>query len=164
MAAGGGTMQRDLKGMLDGAVGGAIGTAAMSAVMLGAQKLGLMGKQPPEAIAEAALDAGGAYRRDERMENALATLLHFGFGAGVGALFGVLRRRLPPTAPAALDGIVFASLVWFTSYEGWVPALGILPPASDDRPGRPQSMLLAHVIFGAVLGGFVGRREMRCDR
>jgi hypothetical protein len=152
-------VQRDLKAILDGAMGGGIGTVAMSALMLGAQKAGLMGKQPPEAIAEAALDAGGAHQRDEGEENALASVLHFAFGIGVGALFGLLRRRLPPDAPAAMDGIVFASLVWVTSYEGWIPALGILPPASRDRPGRPQSMYLAHVLYGAVLGGFVGGRE-----
>jgi hypothetical protein len=152
-------VRRDLKAILDGTVGGAIGTAAMSALMLGAQKVGLMGKQPPEAITEAALDAGGAHHRDEKAENALATLLHFAFGMGVGALFGLLRRRMPPNAPAVMDGIVFASLVWVTSYEGWVPALGILPPASRDRPGRPQSMYLAHVLYGAVLGGYVGSRE-----
>lgn len=154
-------MQRNVKAILNGAVGGAIATAAMSALMLTAQRLGLMGKQPPEAITEVALDAGGAHHRDEGTENALASVLHFAFGMGVGALFGLLRRHLPKKVPAAVDGVVFASFIWVSSYEGWVPALGILPPASEDRPGRPQSMYLAHIVYGAVLGGFVGSRECR---
>ena len=154
-------MQRDVKATFNGAIGGGIATAAMSALMLAAQKLGLMGKQPPEAITEAALDAGGAHNRDEETENVLASVLHFAFGMGMGVLFGLLRRRLPHDVPATVDGIVFASFVWVSSYEGWVPALGILPAASEDRPGRPQSMYLAHVVYGAVLGGFVGSRERR---
>jgi hypothetical protein len=154
-------VQRDMKAILNGAIGGGMATAAMSALMLTAQHLGLMGKQPPEAITEAALDAGGARHRDEGTENALASALHFAFGMGVGALFGLLRRHLSKDVPAAIDGIVLASFVWVSSYEGWVPALGILPPASEDRPGRPQSMYLAHVVYGTVLGGFVGRCECR---
>jgi hypothetical protein len=150
---------RDVKALVDGAMGGGVATAAMSGCVLVAQWLGLMGKQPPEAITEAVLDAGGAHHRDEGTENAIASILHVAFGMGIGALFGLLRCRLPRDVPATRDGIVFASFVWVSSYEGWVPALGILPPASQDRPGRPQSMCLAHLVYGAVLGGFVGSRE-----
>ncbi len=151
-------MQRDVKAILDGALGGAVGTAGMSALMLAAGKAGLMGEHPPDKIAGAALDAAGVHARDEEDQDALATALHFGFGIGCGALFGLLHRRLPFHVPAALHGIVFASLIWVTSYQGWVPALGIMPPASEDRPDRPRIMFLVHLVYGAILGVIVARR------
>jgi len=151
-------MQRDVKAICDGGLGGAVGTVGMSAFMLAAGKAGLMGEHPPDTIAGAALDAVGIHTRDEEDQNALAILLHFGFGIGSGVLFGVLHRRLPFRVPATLHGVVFASIIWVTSYQGWIPALGIMPPASEDRPDRPRVMYLAHLIYGALLGGVVARR------
>ncbi len=151
-------MQRDVKAILDGGLGGVVGTIGMSAFMLAAGKAGLMGEHPPDTIAGAALDAVGIHTRDEEDQNALAILLHFGFGIGSGVLFGVLHRRLPFRVPAALHGMVFASIIWVTSYQGWIPALGIMPPASEDRPDRPRVMYLAHLVYGALLGAIVARR------
>jgi hypothetical protein len=154
-----GAMQRDMRAILDGALGGVVGTAGMSAFMLAAGKAGLMGEHPPDTIAGAALDAVGIRQQDEEAQNALAILLHFGFGISCGMLFGVLHRRLPLRLPAALHGMIFAAIIWVTSYQGWIPALGIMPPASEDRPDRPRIMLLAHLIYGAILGGVVARRR-----
>jgi hypothetical protein len=47
--------------------------------------------------------------------------------------------------------------VWALSYQGWVPALGILPPASRDQPGRQWTMVAAHVVYGVVLGAMERR-------
>jgi len=152
-------MQRDIKAVVDGAIGGGIGTTGMSVVMLVAGQAGLMGAQPPEVITAAALDAGSIDERDEKTRDVLASLLHFGFGIGMGALFGLLHRRLPLRISATAQGVIFGSLIWVTSYQGWVPALGIMPPASRDRPDRPRVMLLAHWVYGALLGAAVARRE-----
>ncbi|HEY7908511.1 MAG TPA: DUF6789 family protein [Thermomicrobiales bacterium] len=152
-------MQRDIRAILDGALGGVVGTAGMSAFMLAAGKAGLMGEHPPDTIAGAALDAVGVQQQDEEALDALAILLHFGFGVSCGTLFGLLHRRLPFRVPAALHGMVFASIIWVTSYQGWIPALGIMPPASEDRPDRPRVMLLAHLVYGAILGNIVARRS-----
>lgn len=152
-------MQCDVKAFLDGALGGVAGTAGMSAFMLAAGKAGLMGGQPPDKIAGAALDAADIHARTEEEQDALATLLHFGFGISCGTLFGVLYRRLPFRVPAALHGMFFAFLIWVTSYQGWIPALGIMPPASRDHPRRPITMILAHLIYGAILGNVVARRS-----
>lgn len=152
-------MQRDVRAIVDGALGGVVGTAGMSAFMLAAGKAGLMGEQPPDKIAGAVLDAADIHMREEEEQDALAMLLHFGFGISCGALFGVLHRRLPFRVPAALEGMIFAFLIWATSYQGWIPALGIMPPASRDHPRRPLTMILAHFIYGALLGTVVARRN-----
>jgi hypothetical protein len=152
-------MQRDVKAILDGALGGAVGTVGMSGLMLAAGKTGLMGEQPPDKIAGAALDTAGVHARDEKEQDAAATLLHFGFGIGCGALFGLLHRRLPFHVPGALHGMFFAIVVWAASYQGWIPALGIMPPASKDRPDRQRVMFVAHLLYGALLGIVVERRS-----
>jgi len=43
-------------------------------------------------------------------------------------------------------------------YMGGLPALGIMPRADRDRPGRPQSMALAHIVYGGVLAALLRRR------
>ncbi|MDQ6908839.1 MAG: DUF1440 domain-containing protein [Chloroflexota bacterium] len=156
-------MQRDMKAVLDGALGGAIGTAGMSGLMLAAGKAGLMGEQPPDKIVGAALNAAGIHDTDEKARDALATVLHFAFGMGFGALFGPLHRRLPFRAPGALHGMLFATLIWATSYQGWIPGLNIMPPASEDRPDRSRVMLLVHLVYGALLGSVVARRGSAPD-
>jgi len=47
------------------------------------------------------------------------------------------------------------------SYMGWVPAVGLMPVATRDEPRRPVVMVLAHGVYGAVLGALVGRRSRR---
>lgn len=151
-------MQRDVRAIVDGALGGAIGTAAMSAVMAAGAKLGLLGTAPPETIAAQALAAVGIRRRKEEAQDVLTVVGHVGFGIAIGALFAVLHRRLRLPIPSAIHGIVFATIVWVVSYKGWVPALGLMPPPERDRPGRPATMLVAHWVFGWTLGAIVGRR------
>lgn len=151
-------MQRDIKAIVDGGLGGCLGTAAMSLLMLAAEEAGLMGGHPPKKIVTAALDAIGMGGQSDRTENVLAALTHFGFGVAAGSLFAVLHRRLHLPIPPAVHGIIFGSLVWGASYKGWVPALGIMPPAERDKLARPEVMLIAHWIYGCTLGMVVGDR------
>ncbi len=134
-----------------GAAAGAAGTVAMSAVMLVGQRQGRLGKQPPEQITEAGLDAADA-DADEPTEHALATAAHLGFGAGAGAAFELLGLRKAPL-PAEVVGALYGLTVWAASYAGWIPAAGILPPPSRDRDDRVATMLTAHLVYGITLGG-----------
>ncbi len=140
----------------------AVATLAMSGLMLGAQRAGLMRKQPPEKITERFLDELHV-QRSESAENAWSTIAHFGFGTACGGLFGALRGRLLRAHPVN-EGILFGTLVWAGSYCGWIPTLGIMPPPTRDRPGRSITMLAAHIVFGAVLGGLTPRVTVRGPR
>jgi len=136
-----------------GAGAGIGATVVMSALMLAGRRAGLTGELPPERIAREAVQAttGRAARPGE--EHAIATIGHFGFGAVAGALYGILTRESRGGAAAgARSGIVFATAIWLISYQGWVPGLHILPPASRDRPGRVATMIAAHWVYGAILG------------
>src|SRR5678815_5558096 len=99
-------MQRDAKALLDGTIGGVIGTVTMSLLMLTARRAGLLGRHPPEVIADKALDTLGWHKHSEQTRNALAAALHVGFGATAGALFGLLQRRLRSPIGAAGQGVL----------------------------------------------------------
>lgn len=152
-------MQRDVKAVLDGSVGGVIGTALMSATMMAGKRLGLLGEHPPELLAAAMLRGSRVPTMKGQTQDALAVAAHFAFGIGAGALFAVLHRRLRLPIHAAIHGALYGTGVWAVSYIGWIPALGIMPSADHDRPGRPLVMVLAHWIFGGVLGSWVGRSD-----
>lgn len=143
---------------------GALATIPMTAVMVAAQRLGLMGRQPPEKITDAMLDRIDVSPPREQRRG-LAALAHLGFGAAAGALFAALRAGRPSPGRAMLEGAAYGTAVWTGSYAGWVPALGIMPAPEDDRRGRPASMVLAHWIYGATLGLVLatarGRRARR---
>jgi hypothetical protein len=138
--------------MTRGAAAGTVATAAMSALMLAAGRVGVMGRQPPEAIVRQAGALAAAEPRG-RLADALATVAHVAFGAGSGAAYALL----PPTRRPVARGVAVATGVWAVSYAGWVPALGALPRADRDRTPRQAVMLAAHVVYGAVLGALDDR-------
>jgi hypothetical protein len=139
-----------------GALAGINATALMSLTMLGAKRVGALGAMPPEKITSKFLNAHGI-ARSRKQQDALATALHFGFGAGAGAVFGVVAPRAP-VARIPL-GIAYGAAIWGVSYAGWIPGLGIMPPPLRDRKDRQAAMLAGHLIYGAALGILVGRRE-----
>ncbi len=151
-------MEQAIERVGRGTVAGIGATTAMSAVMLAAQRAGLVGKLPPEHITERFLDALHISRTRPE-QKAVTVLSHYGYGAATGALFGMVQGRVAPRHPI-LEGIAFGGLVWLLSYAGWVPAAGILPaPSRDRRPGRQLTLVLVHVVFGGVLGWLARRRR-----
>jgi hypothetical protein len=104
---------------------------------------------------------------DDGQHEALAWVSHFGYGATMGAIYGLLdervRRRLsesirsvPPVAWDAAQGTAFGLLVWAASYMGWLPAAGIMKPATRRRGSRNALIVTAHVVYGAALGLITG--------
>jgi hypothetical protein len=135
-----------------GALHGAAATAAMSAWLLLARKSGWSGRLPPEKIATTILARLGR-RPLGRERHAAAILSHFAYGAGLGGLFGLVpSRHLRGRAAAAGCGTLFGLGVWAANYAGWLPALALMPAPRRDRTGRQVTMVVGHLVFGAVLG------------
>ena len=138
-----------------GAAAGSAATIAMSALMLGAKRIGITGTLPPVLIARDALRAIDHKTPVAEEEHALAAVAHLGFGAAAGALFAILTEGADAARSrwiAASMGMLYASGIWLVSYQGWVPALGIIPRASRDRRGRAATMAVAHLVYGGALG------------
>jgi len=135
---------------LRGAIAGAGATAIMSIVMMASERVGLMGRHPPERIAEHGLEASDE-APDERAVKAVGAVAHFAFGTAGGAAFGVIAGARDPGTAQRL-AVPWAIAIWLVSYFGWIPAMHVLPPPSEDRPGRAWTMLVAHLVYGASLG------------
>lgn len=158
--------------ILAGALAGTIATVPMTATMAAARAV-LPGAArdplPPRQITEHALDAAAeatgaatgvatpaAGDLSERGRETATTLAHYAFGAGAGALYGLVAAAAP-AAPPVVRGVVWGITVWAGSYLGWLPALRLLPPATKDSPQRAVIMVAAHVVWGGTLGALTHR-------
>ncbi|MCH6472342.1 DUF1440 domain-containing protein [Sinomonas terrae] len=137
-----------------GASAGVAATAAMTTVFGAAGASGLIHRQPPEKIVRTLFPSLPTTGKE-----ALALASHVGYGMSGGALYSCLvpfRFQDPGT------GTVFGAMVWLAGYEGWLPAMDILPPAHEDRPGRAANVFIAHLVYGWTLGWAARRlREKR---
>lgn len=61
-------------------------------------------------------------------------------------------RSLLQLARNIWTGATYGFVVWNAGYEGWLPLLGILPPAHRDARGRAITMLVAPTVYGVALG------------
>ena len=159
-----GEMVEPRRALRDGAVAGLVATATMSAVMLAARRLGVMGEDPPRQMTDVVLDSVRQERSPAWLRNGLAATSHFAFGAVLGAGFALAHRRYPEPGGLLPRGVITASGVWLVSYQGWIPALGLMPPARRDQPGRPATMLVAHWVYGATLALCLGWGERRAAK
>lgn len=139
-----------ISGLVHGALAGAGATAAMSIVMKVSERVGLMGQQPPERIVERGMASAGEPPNPDAVD-AMAGVAHLVFGTVSGVAFGLLMNSQQPRTAQRL-AMPWALAIWLVSYFGWIPALRILPPPPEDRPGRAWTMLLAHVVYGGTLG------------
>ena len=147
-------------GLLDtairGVAAGILATIPMTAVMVLGQRATRYGRLPPEALVKnaealASRDANGDETRDSG-SGVRWRAAHLLAGAAFGVLYAVVFRHLATAIPAPMRGLVFGLSVWFVSYQGVAPALNLLPPATDDVRARQATNVIAHAVFGGVLG------------
>lgn len=144
--------------ILLGAVAGLAATAPMSLAMkLMHERLPRREQYPlpPRQITEEIAERAGVNEQlDEEEREAATWASHFAYGAACGALYGALGERLD--ARPALAGAAFGVAVWAGSYLGWLPAAGLLSPATEHPARRNALMIAAHVVWGAAAGSIVG--------
>ena len=143
--------------LLLGALAGFAATAPMSLAMK------LMHEQlpeheqyplPPRAVAmNIAAEAGVREELDEPEREGLTWASHFAYGTACGALYATVAQRTP--LPPVVSGMAFGLAVWAGSYLGWLPATGILSPATEHPARRNALMIGAHLVWGAAAGAIV---------
>ncbi|HYE76795.1 MAG TPA: DUF1440 domain-containing protein, partial [bacterium] len=144
-----------LRRLSAGAAWGAAATAAMSVVMVGARRAGLvLSTTEPKVITEAGLEVADV-GVSEQTTNVLASMAHVGYGSAMGAAFGLMQPRVP--VPPVASGAIYGLGIALASYEGWVPAAGIMPSLRHQEPPRRWQLVLSHLVYGAVLGRLVAR-------
>ena len=142
-----------LPNVLAGAAAGLVATAPMTLLMKALHTQLPAEEQyplPPRQITVNAADAVGMAPEDEDTQHNLTLAAHFAYGATCGAIYSTLEDRVG--GPAAVKGIGFGLAVWAGSYLGWLPAAGLLAPATKQPARRTALMVAAHVVWGATAG------------
>ena len=150
-------MDRGLTGAFAGIAATAAMTIAVDAMFSRLPRQQRYPLPPREITAKVAADAGLARHLSESRRVDATLISHFAFGAAVGALYPFIARRMP--GPPMVNGIAYGIAVWAGSYLGWIPAFGILRPATEHPAARNVVMILAHVVWGAVTGVVADRLE-----
>jgi hypothetical protein len=125
---------------------GAIAAMAMTGMRAFTIDLGVVQESPPQAILRQR--ARGLLRRVPRKRRrAGIELAHWAYGAGGGAVYGLLPDRLRLRAWA---GPAYGLLVWLGFELGVAPALGL---SQAKRPRKVERLALAadHLLYGLIL-------------
>ncbi len=118
-------------------------TACQTAVMK------IQGGQPSTVPGQVAQRVGeGVFDRrvpDDRL-GVLTQVVHWSYGTGWGAAYGVAQASLP--APIALSGPLFALVNWTTGSAVGLPAMRLAPPVRQ-RPAQGTAIELGyHLVYG----------------
>jgi hypothetical protein len=145
------------------AMRGTLATGAMSLFMWAAWRSHLLGSPPPRKLTERFLRLWTPAPHSASVFS-LTGLSHVGFGVLAAIPFSYLASRFRTKAARIAAGGVYGGAVWAAMYQGALPALELMPKPRRDRPGRPTSMLIAHLIYGGTLGALFGERNFRDPR
>lgn len=128
--------------LLVGAIAGVAGTMAMTAAMRRLHaRLPARERYPltPREI----IDSAGAPQGEAAQ--AITIAAHFAYGAACGALLAAADTRMTRSS-----GALAGSAIWLGSYMGWIPALGLLAPATEHPLRRNALMVSVHIVWGAA--------------
>lgn len=149
-------MRNMLLKLAAGAVGGAVVTLVMQKSMPLSRKLPerlqpqMPRQDPGHFMVEQAEKIVG--RLSPKVHSGAAHGLHVAYGSAwpiaLAALSGVLGLRSIGKTLAA--GAALGAVVWLVGYEGWLPAVGLAPPAHRVPLTKNASGLVSHVAYGAL--------------
>jgi uncharacterized membrane protein YagU involved in acid resistance len=142
-----------------GAIAGFVGTMAMTAAMRRLhRRLPPKERYPltPREIVDSGAKQAGVPLRGEAAKD-VSAVAHFAYGAVTGAMLAAMNPD-----PKKKTGAVYGAAVWLASYMGWIPAVGILKPATRHPPRRNVLMIGVHLIWGAATAAAI--RELRLAR
>jgi len=128
--------------LLIGAIAGIAGTMAMTSAMRRLHAR-LPAKERYPLTPREIVDSAGAPQGEAA--KAITIAAHFAYGAACGALLAAADTRM-----SRASGALAGSAVWLGSYMGWIPALGLLTPATDHPLRRNALMVSVHIVWGTA--------------
>jgi putative membrane protein len=143
------------RGAVVGLVGGLLAAGAMSIAHRILADLSPPAQSPPSAepedstvkVASAATRLVG-YRLAEDQKAVAGSVVHYAFGAGVGAVYGAAAEIVPRVTTAF--GLPFGVAVWLGAHVVAVPALGLAEPPTRQPIGKEAKEFGLHLVYGAV--------------
>jgi uncharacterized membrane protein YagU involved in acid resistance len=145
--------------LLIGGIAGFVGTMAMTAAMRRMHgRLPRKERYPltPREIVDSTAAKAGAILPDEAAKD-ITTAAHFAYGAAMGALIAAMNPK-----PSKPTGALAGAAIWLASYMGWIPAVGLLEPATRHPPRRNALMIGSHLVWGWWTAAAM--RELRLAR
>jgi uncharacterized membrane protein YagU involved in acid resistance len=88
-------------------------------------------------------------------------LVHYGFGASMGLLYGAAAAATPLVTVGA--GTAFGAAVWLGAHAVVVPVLGLARSPLREPPGKEALELVLHLAYGLTVG-LVHRAFVRASR
>jgi len=132
------------RGIVYGALGGIIGAACMTVVRLLARRRGVIDKTVSQTAEEwLTAHTHVPFPEEPALHHALDQALHLGYGATLGAAYGMAGR-------ARLPGLIFGLATWFFGSWALMPALGAKRPPWRKSLGENAVDLAAHALYGSV--------------
>jgi uncharacterized membrane protein YagU involved in acid resistance len=148
------------RGIIAGLVGGLVAAGAMSIVHKGLAGIGAGARpQTPPANQhqneDATVKVADSVARwllhrplREDTKPLAGTLVHYAFGASVGALYGGVAAVMPRVTTAA--GLPFGAAVWLGAHVITVPAMGLAEPPTRQPPTKEGLEFVLHLVYGTV--------------
>ncbi len=136
--------------VLRSTMSGAVGAAAMTGMRALTVNLGLVEKTPPRAM----IDKKGLFRLVPRKKRRAAIeVMHWGYGAQGGALFGLLPEHM---RRPVWSGPAYGLVLWLGFELVIAPAMG-LKHAKGSRPAARLAFAADHALYGCVVSEMGGR-------
>lgn len=142
---------RHWRGIIAGLVGGVIAAGAMSLVHKGFRAQSTERQQSEDATVRVA-DSVSRWLVNRPLPDdkkpLAANIVHYAFGAGVGALYGGVADVAPRVIVAF--GLPFGVAVWLGAHVIMVPALGLAAPPTRQPASKEAPEFGLHLVYGAV--------------
>ena len=135
-----------------GAAGGAIGALIMgqaakaTAKVVGAQPP--KGEDPTEKVANAVAKKVTGHRLREPARKSGGQVVHYAFGAAMGALYALLAEDVPFVT--AGRGALFGAAIYAGAHALAVPAIGLAPGPLESGAKLESAEFSAHLAYGTV--------------
>ena len=165
------TRRAAVTSVIGGLLGGLLGAGVMTAGH--ALVTGIGGKDAAPSVNQAADDDATVkvatrvsqlvrHRPLAPSEKARAgDLVHYGFGATMGALYGAAAAVTPVVTIGA--GTAYGGAVWLGAHAIVVPALGLARSPLREPPGKEALELVLHLAYGVAVW-LVHRAVVRISR
>lgn len=140
-----------LRGLVAGALGGLFASAVMNNFQALAAPLLPPSDAPPatEVAADKLAIAAAGVAVPDKAKPAAGNAVHYGFGAALGAAYGLAAEWSPAVTAGAGTGFGAAAAGLFDEIA--VPALRLSPPPAETPAGLHLYGVISHLVYGVAL-------------
>jgi putative membrane protein len=132
------------KALIAGLIGGLIATAAKTFAERMFPPRAHGEPEPPELLTEQI----AGHELTAAMKTTVTEGIHWGFGATIGAAYGVVAEYYP--AATAKEGASFGLALGTLTHQGALPAMGLAAEPEDQTFRERTSEMTSHVVYGVV--------------